>query len=185
MIPYSLNIINLTPYQLTPEEEQVLQLGLGFCPSESIDIYETIKDLFARKLTFNYMFDQDRRCVNLEKELAEKNKNVTIAESRALRDLILLLDEGEVESNVSDGTPDSPSSGQMDIISNLRHPNPKPSLKRKSRAFPDLMTCPSIWAFLHECILSLKKEQWQTLPSNLTQQQFQAVTKLKKIPILL
>lgn len=55
-----------TSYRLTPEEEQVLHLGLGFCPSEPIDIYETIKDLylFARKLTFNYMSDPDRKCAN-------------------------------------------------------------------------------------------------------------------------
>lgn len=39
---HTLNIINLTPHVLSPEEKQILQLGLGFCPSESIDIYETI-----------------------------------------------------------------------------------------------------------------------------------------------
>lgn len=118
--------------------------------------------------------------MNLEKELAEKTKNVTISETRALRDLMLLFDEGEVESDALNGSPDSIPSNESDIATSSRYLNSKSSLKAKSKAFPDLMTCPSVWAFLHECILSLKKEQWLTLPSNLTQQQSRAISKLQK-----
>ncbi|XP_077335488.1 E3 SUMO-protein ligase KIAA1586 homolog [Lithobates pipiens] len=95
----NLNIINLTPYPLTHDEKSVLQLGLGFSPSEPINVYETIKDiyLFARNLTYKFIYDKDRRNLNLEKELAEKTKDYSMQEFRALRDLMLLYDEGQVE----------------------------------------------------------------------------------------
>lgn len=81
---------------------------------------------------------------------------------------MLLLDEGMVESDPSDGNSDPLPVCQTISTSQPQHSIPKTPLKIKSKAFPDLLTCPSIWAFLHECILSLKKERWQTSPSNLT-----------------
>lgn len=49
-----LSVINLTPNHFTAEENEVLRLGLSFCPAANIDRYETIKDvyLFACNLTF-------------------------------------------------------------------------------------------------------------------------------------
>lgn len=94
--PQTLNIINLTPFTLTPEEERVLQLGLGYFPSEPINIFETIKDLylFAHNLTFRFIFDKDRQRLNLEKELAERTKHFSMQEFRALRNLMLFTKRG-------------------------------------------------------------------------------------------
>lgn len=81
---------------MTLEEEMFLQLGLGFCPSELIHIFETIKDvyLFARNLTFHFILDKDRQKFNLEKELAERTKHFSMQEFRALQELMLLFDAG-------------------------------------------------------------------------------------------
>lgn len=164
--PQTLNIINLTSLTLTPEEERVLQLGLGFCPSEPINIFETIKDLylFAHNLIFRFIFDKDRKKLNLEKELTERTKHFSMQEFRALRDLILLYEEGTTNVSCS-----AASANSFDIVSE-GHPVPDSPImetnrntgkfKIKSRTFPDLMICPSVWAFLYESIKSHKKQQW-------------------------
>lgn len=110
-----------------------------------------------------------------------------MAEFRALRDLMLLYDEGATEPLDSDISIDSIESTQG-TNSILLQANPKKNihnLKLKSRSFPDLMMCPPVWAFFYESIQSLKKEQWSVVPSNLTQKQSRAVIKLQKNPDLI
>lgn len=53
-----LNVINLSSHKLTTTEQEVLSLGLSFCPNRSLDSFETIKDinLFARKLLLNSLY---------------------------------------------------------------------------------------------------------------------------------
>lgn len=55
----------------------------------------TLKDLylFSRKLTYKFIFDQDHIRSKQDKELAESIKHFTMAEFRAFRDLVLLLEE--------------------------------------------------------------------------------------------
>lgn len=58
-----------------------------------------VKDLylFDRNLTFRFIFDKDRANLSLERDLAERTKHFSMEEFRALRDLMLLYEEGAVE----------------------------------------------------------------------------------------
>lgn len=82
-------------------------------------------------------------------------------EFRTLRDLMLLYEEGAISGG---------STAPSEIAVSLSPPSPtedggnRKSFKLKSQKFPDLMTCPAIWAFLFESIQTLKKQQWPDLP---------------------
>lgn len=91
--PETLNIINPT----SPLKRR------QFCPSESINVFETIKDpyLFARNLTVRFIFDRDRQSLNMERELVKRTKHFTMQEFRALRDLMLHFDKGEADSPIA------------------------------------------------------------------------------------
>lgn len=56
----TLTIINLTTYELTSMEKQVLQKGLSFSPMATLDKFELIKDtyLFCRQLCFKLLYTQ-------------------------------------------------------------------------------------------------------------------------------
>lgn len=92
-----LSVINLTPYPLSEDELTVLKLGLSFCPNANLDKYEVIKDLylFARKLTYKHIFDPDKNRPMAEKDLSEQIKKITMKDFRALKDLMILLDENQ------------------------------------------------------------------------------------------
>lgn len=49
-----LEIIDLSSYSLSQAEKEVLQLGISFCPSSTLNTFDIINDLylFARKLTY-------------------------------------------------------------------------------------------------------------------------------------
>lgn len=84
-----MNIINLSSNIFTPEESQVLSLGLSFCPNKTVDNFEAIKDihLFARKPLFKSLYGKETK----------KEDSVALglkaADFRALRDLNLFLQE--------------------------------------------------------------------------------------------
>ena len=173
--------MNLTPIVLSTDEISVLQLGLGFCPTDPIHVTETIKDLylFARNLTFKFIFDEDRHNISLERELTERTKDFTMDEFRALRDLMLLYDEG-----CTDDSPAAPTAGTSGVTSVIpevtvgssQHGSTKSKkFKPTSRKFPDLMTCPAIWAFLQQTIKDLKRSRWQSFHPNLTSNQQKAL----------
>lgn len=139
----------------------MLQLGLGFCPLDSLHVTETIKDLylFARNLTFNFIFDKDRQKAHLERELTEWTKHFTMEEFRTLRDLMLLYEEGATKSDPGSTLVDSLGTAPFDLVPDSRpqlQPTTSKIFKPKSRNFPDLMTCPAIWAFLHQSIKDIK-----------------------------
>lgn len=75
-----LNILNLTPYQFSLQELEVLRFGLSFCPSMNMDKYEVIKDiyLFVRNLTYKYMFKQDSVRAKQECKLSESFRHYTM-----------------------------------------------------------------------------------------------------------
>lgn len=52
--------------------------------------------------------------------------------------------------------------------------------KLNSGQFPDLFTCPAIWAFLHQSITDFKKETRPKIPPNLNKGQIQALKSLQK-----
>lgn len=89
-----------------------MQLGLGFCLFDSLHITETIKDLylFVRNLTFKFIFDKDCQNINLECKLTERTRDFTMEKFHALRDVILLYDEGATED---------PSGSQQDPMRDL------------------------------------------------------------------
>ena len=156
-------------------ESSVLQLGLGFCPLDPLKIMYTIKDiyLFARNLTYKFIFDQDRTRVGLERELSERTKQFTVAEFRALRDLMLLYDESNPEHIESSSSSNSSLSEAPPPI----RPSRKP-FRLPSRRFPDLMTCPAIWAFVQATIRDLKRQEWHQVTPNLTDNQTKALKTL-------
>lgn len=150
------NIINLTSYQLTEDKSSVLQLGLGFCPLDALKVTETIKDLylFVHNLTFKFIFDKQHAKRNLERELAECTKHFSMEEYRALRDLMLMYDEGAVED--SGPSPVVPLTAPQIITTPTRGPVSKP-FRLRSCKFLDLITCPAIWAFVQATIRDLKQ----------------------------
>lgn len=128
-----------------------------------MDKYDTIKDLylFCRKLTYKYLFDDQRIRSKWDKELSESIKHFIMEEFRAFRDLILLLEESETaESSIpttdithTPTTPLPPKSGKK--------------FKSKSKKFPDLASNPHIWAFLTATIGDLRRLTLDPMPSNL------------------
>lgn len=94
---------------------------------------------------------------------------------RALRDLMLLLDENEQHSQDDTLVVSNPSPGA---------PVPKNPLRAKSQRFPDLMINPSIWAFLMGTINDVKKMNVMPKHRNLTLAQAQAITQLENHPDL-
>lgn len=175
----------MTPCPLSTDETAVLQLGLGFCPADPIHITETIKDLylFARNLTFKFIYDKERHNINLERELSERTQAFTMDEFRALRDLMLLYDEGSTDDCRMPpvlGAPGTIGGPSLETPS-LSLPKPPPSkFKPRSRRFPDLSTCPVIWAFLQQTIKDIKQNQWRTFHPNLTLNQQTALLALQR-----
>lgn len=66
--------------------------GLSFCPGENLDIFDSIEDLnlFASKVLLKVL--QDRYQVD-KPNYSEIFRGYTIADFRALKDLILLMQE--------------------------------------------------------------------------------------------
>lgn len=94
-----------------------------------------------------------------------------------LCDLMLLYDERATE----DITPSPPSpSVPMVSTSTSSQTRLTKQFRLRSCKFPDLMTCPAIWTFLHEAIRDLKKQHWHEIPSNLNTRQIKALMSLQK-----
>lgn len=91
-------VINLSSQVLTPEELEVLSLGLGFCPDSSYDIFKTIKDLnlFVHKLNLKILHHKPESSTAGSAALMQ----LSIAECRELREL-LLTDADEFTSSPS------------------------------------------------------------------------------------
>lgn len=149
----------------------MVKLGLSFCPSKNLDRYELIKDIhiFVINLTYKFLFDKDRTRAKEEKDLSESIKHFKMAEFRALRDLILLLDENE---NVDVPDDDIPVSITLPIK----------KFKLKSKNFPDLTTSPQAWAFLSSIIGDIKRLEISPRRSNLTKIQLQTISKIQNHP---
>lgn len=95
-----------------------------------------------RNLTYKFIFDRDRSRAREEREFSERIKHFKMAEFRALRDLILLLEEND------SGEPSGENASNLTI--------PPKKFKLKSKNFPDLMTSPKAWAFLCNIIRDKK-----------------------------
>lgn len=67
--------------------------------------------------------------------------------------------DGFLDEAASAAAPDEPPLTQP---TNIRR------FKPKSFNFPDLMSCPTIWAFLHQFIKDFKHHKWQDCTSNLS-----------------
>lgn len=102
-------------------------------------------------------------------------------EFRALRNLMLLYDEGAVED--FDASPAPPNDTTL-YLNPVIFPNRSTrQFQLLSRRFPNLMTCPAVWAFLHAAIRDLKQQHWHNIPSNLTPNQTKALKPYKNAPI--
>lgn len=63
--------------------------------------------MFTRNLTYKFLFDPDRLRTKEEREFLESIKHFKMDEFRALRDLILLLEENDTMSQNDTPTPAS------------------------------------------------------------------------------
>lgn len=129
------DVVNLSSHRLTKHEVEVLRRGLSFCPDEGIDVFDIVKDvnLFARKLILKVLLDKSSSKPNY----LELFKGYTVADFRALKDLILLMQESEEL-----GSLDS-SILEQDIETLLARAQHRPSdnlifprYKSKSKTFP-------------------------------------------------
>lgn len=121
----------------------MLRLGLSLCLSQKIDKFILVKDLhlFARNLTYKYIFDNDRGRVAWREE--DLYKGFKVQDFRALKILIQLLDENEGSADSSELSADDeePDTEQA----------PEPcKFKAKSQKCPNLQTYPAVWAFLKQ-----------------------------------
>lgn len=158
---------------------------VGLCPLNSLHITKTIKDLylFAWKLTFKYIFHKDRQNINLKHKLTEHTKYFIMEAFHALRDLMLLYEEGAIEDSsgsTQDGSLDAAVSTAAPEDTPLTQSTIPKKFKPKSQNFPDRMTCPAIWAFLDQSIKDIKHQEWQNCTSNLTTNQLSALKRLQK-----
>lgn len=91
-------------------------------------------------------------------------------EFRALRDLMLLYEESSGEI---------PAPSFETVTQDLACTTTGTCFKPKSSHFPDLLTCPNIWAFLQLTIRDLKSQQWSRPETNLTLDQSEALKSLQ------
>lgn len=111
-------------------------------------------------------------------ELEERTKHFSMNEFRALRDLMLLYNEGAVEDIAPSP---APPLGTLPAPSTVTTAScPTRHFRLRSRRFPDLMTCPAIWAFLHATIRDPKQQHWHEIPSNLNTSQTKTLKSLQK-----
>ncbi|XP_077148181.1 uncharacterized protein LOC143808889 isoform X3 [Ranitomeya variabilis] len=82
----ALQVINLSNHNLTLVELSVLQKGLSFVPTHSVDKFTLIKDLYllCRKLTFQVMYNKP-----------DVLHTMSLDERRTFQDLLELLEENE------------------------------------------------------------------------------------------
>lgn len=127
-------------------------MELSFCPISTPDTFSIIKDphLFSRKLTYKFLFDHDRQ--EKQKNLIEQEiwKDFTVAEFRALKDLVLLLEENDTDPTQMVGSEYFDTIGQhtqtklyQQELTSLGN-----AVKPKSTHFPSLRRNPNVWTFL-------------------------------------
>lgn len=171
-----LSVLNLSSYTLTKQEEQVLGLGLNSCTDQTTDKFTIVKDLylFTRKLTFKYVNDKDRTRKVEDKSDIDQYKGYTMADFRALRDLIQLLNENQEEGEGGpDTVPQSPDSTEN--ISEIDRKTFRP----KSQKFPPLKSSPCIWAFLTKVTKAVEQLNFPPIQGgSLNQKQLQALNNL-------
>lgn len=133
---------------------EVLRLGPSFCSLQKIDIFELIKDLylFARNLTYKYIFDKDRGRKETGGE--EMYKGFKVQDFCTLKTLIQLLDEndgfGADEQTITSSSSDE-EGNDMEIAFDSH------KFKAISTKFPQLQTCLAVWAFLKQTIKHVKR----------------------------
>lgn len=131
------------------------------------------------------MFDHNSIRARQEHEFSESIKHLqyTMADFRALHDLMLLLEENnetlEPTSTSTEATPQESSVSTVLSTTGIDFIIPK-KFKPKSQKFPDLSTNFHIWAFLVGVVSDIKRIQVSPYYSNLTFAQKQAISKLSK-----
>lgn len=169
-----LSIINLSSYILNEHEEQVLKLGLTFCPDFQLDKFHLIKDLhlFARRLLYKVIFDKPKldTCSNVK----ISNLQFNMEEQQAYEDLMALWEEGHTDDDVS-GCLHLPELS----VAGVSFPPPQ-SYKPKSKNFPLLSTNPNIWAFVTQTSQAIEESNFRPfVSSNLNANQKAAIKSLE------
>lgn len=87
-------VVNLSSYNLSLDEVEVLRKGLSFCPDQELNIFDAVKDihLFARKLVLKVLMEKSH---SEKLNYNELFKGYTVADFKALKEIILLMQENQ------------------------------------------------------------------------------------------
>lgn len=141
--PTGLKMINLSMHILTTAEEEILSLGLTFCPTQELDHFEISKGLHLFT-NYKFLFCEERKKKKDDRLLREQWKDFKVRDFGALRDLTDLLDETEVyKANTQQSLPLNEPLNQTPPTTTKRHPK-----LNKSDKCPSLQTNPNISAFV-------------------------------------
>lgn len=151
------NIVNLSEYTLTSEEEDLLLKGLTFCPNSKPDKFEIEKDLqlFTRKLLFKSMYAK-----------LDEIDTRSLTEERALNDLVTLLEEQENLDLIDQYDIESMLQEQSTTKENIQLQVPK--MPKKSDKFLNPNQNPNIGAFLAMTLRDIRQLKIKREQDNLT-----------------
>lgn len=126
--------------------------------------------LFARNLTYKYIFDTERGKITAREE--DLYKGFKVQDFRALKTLSQLLDENEGSEDSTD-----PLSDEENADTSVSPENCK--FKAKSQKFPNLQTFPAVWAFLKQTRKQIENFSFpQQIKDNLSQAQHSALNNI-------
>lgn len=121
-------------------------------------------------MTYKYIFDTDRgKVLGREEDLY---KGFKVQDFRALKILIQLLDENEGLGVSNDAATDD------DELDTEQASEPC-KFKLKSQKFPNLQTCPAIWAFLKQTKKQIENFMFpKAMDNNMSRIQQQALAQI-------
>lgn len=142
-------MINLSAYELTDAEIQLLSHGLTFCPGANFDLFEAITDiqLFAQKILLKSFYAKN------ESEVDTTDwSELSMKEFKALWDLTLLFQENNTIDLIN----------QIDLHrileeSDTTATNPTLAFKKSSYKFPPSNSNLNVSFFLKQMIRDLYK----------------------------
>lgn len=125
----------------------MLQLGLSICPTENIDIFESIKDLhlFARKICLRVLLYKSK---NKDINYVQLFKEYLVQDFIALKDFIILVQESTEISRSDQQILEMNVEDFIEKSTNIEQE--KPCYKPKSKVFPSMGLCPSVATFVDQ-----------------------------------
>lgn len=157
-------------------------MGLSFCPSDSANKFDLVKDLnwFVRRLAWKAIFQNTKKTTESEEALAFFKQTLTKkGDFRAIRDLMELLNENSGMDKIVEF--DYKLGEFVEVVYTTPVSEPLPFWK-KSTKFPQLQNFPHLVAFLQKVMDEINKLGFAIDPScTLTPEQTRALQELSCI----